>query len=434
MKTRVSQYQPLSYRTLRKQERQSLIARRFVVLFFLAMILEGGLRKWVIPAYGMPLQILRDLIPFLGVLVLLLNSRLKRPPHYFDKGVAFFFIYFVFAVIAAPFSLDSGWFTILLGLRTHFAYIPLVFLVTYGFRDLEEIHKFLSLLVFSSIPILLLALVQNNLPAGHLLNIYASGEAAEAHFGLDSLVRASGTFPYITGMQLYATFITVITFYLWITSEKKIKTLFSFILVLAFFTTLATGSRSSVLWAVIQVALISLVASRYVTRRLGVISLLILCLMGYFLLEIFSGQYLAFSQRLSGSSDIGWRLHADYIQWLAVGFDSFFGNGLGIAHQSVGGKSGLGGFVYESELSRVAYEIGFLGVLFFVAFKLYLIYISFNLALKVKSTQQKFFFAFVGSFFISYFTGSVYSPFSNAAFWLFTGLMISAFRYCWSVK
>jgi len=176
------------------------------------MLYEGAVRKWIFPTLGTPIQVIRDLLLGFALLVLLLNgqkkSSLGQPGQFFW---VFFLAYATLATLQIINPFIPSIFIPLLGLRTHFSYVFLILLLPLYLGSLDRGIKLMIGMLVLAWPACLLAFYQTTQPASHFVNIYASGEEANATFGDAGLVRASGTFAYLTGMGYFAQTISALS-------------------------------------------------------------------------------------------------------------------------------------------------------------------------------------------------------------------------------
>jgi hypothetical protein len=139
----------------------------------------------------------------------------------------------------------------LFGLRAYLLYIPLFWILTDLFPSKMELYKFIRNYSLLIIPVCLLAIAQFFSPPSSPLNFYAAGADKIATFGVgaESVVRVTGTFPYITGLGTYLC--TSLTLLVPLLSLQQpliwyYLTIIELLMVLG--TSFMTGSRSVVLY------------------------------------------------------------------------------------------------------------------------------------------------------------------------------------------
>src|SRR6516162_4155969 len=163
-------------------------------LFFLATLIQGAIRKWVAPGLSLEIEFVRDVLPVLALIICYRQPHLRRQLGRFTgRAATLFWAYAIVAVLDA-WSPSLPVFVILVGIRTHFAYLPLAFLMPAYLKSWRHgLRKFRQLLVLA-VPIFLLSLFQTTQPAGSVWNQYADSTMAVATFSAVDTARATGTF------------------------------------------------------------------------------------------------------------------------------------------------------------------------------------------------------------------------------------------------
>jgi hypothetical protein len=171
--------------------------RRFVVravfFIFLLSLIEGPLRKWFLPGLAGPLTLLRD--PFVIALYAycLVNGMMRTRG---IAGVWLMFAFFTSAIGLFQFLAAGlpawGW---MLGVRTYWLYLPLAFVVAKTFRR-EDIHLFLKLCLWISIPYAFLVAAQYNAPPNAFINLGVGADEGGAVALGDGILRPFGLFTY----------------------------------------------------------------------------------------------------------------------------------------------------------------------------------------------------------------------------------------------
>jgi len=319
----------------------------------------------------------------------------------------------------------------LLGLRTHFAYFPLAFLVPACF-NCDGINRFFKALMLLALPVCTLAIYQSTQPATSWINIYGTGDAPNAMFGDDRLVRATGTFSYITGMGYFAQFAAATSFYLaMIANDGRRVGLAYLTFALALMACFATGSRAAIFGVVFQIILMILFSPplrrRFVQRSLSNLVWVAIGCVGIYMAGAL--QLDAFLERTGEvSGDVGWRVSDLLTEWASVLAESPLGSGVGSGHQQaatfLGGEGGFGGYdsLPESELSRVAWELGILGFLAFGIFRIVSLLYGAMVVKQESKGANSILASFALSTMVPLVTSGIYSPMANALFWLSLGL------------
>ena len=243
----LSTYDPYSHQTtsrLGKFEYKRRFAVRIIFLIFILSLIEGPLRKWFLPSLSGTLTLLRD--PFVIALYVYcfrygLIWKRGTPPK----------LWFWFACVAGMLGLIQylvnshgvlGW---ILGMRTYWLYMPLSFVIAQTFR-MEDVLRFLRLVLILAVPYSVLVALQYNAPASSIINWGASGDAEASVALSDGIIRPFGLFTYLAPNTKYTAFtVAVFISYLLIDRKERSGTLFLLITGLAVATmSVLTGSRS----------------------------------------------------------------------------------------------------------------------------------------------------------------------------------------------
>jgi hypothetical protein len=395
-------------------------------LFFLTTLGQGAMRKWVAPGLSLEIQFFRDMLPVLALIISYQQAHIRRQLGRFTGLAAILF--WGYASVSALETWISGLplFVILVGIRTHFAYLPLAFLMPTYLRSWRHgLRKFRQLLILA-VPIFLLGLFQSTQPVDSDWNRYADPEMAVATFSAVDDVRASGTFAYITEFASFAEICALIAVFLMLTTESKIigRLWNAGILIMAFGAIMASGSRGPA--AVFGAQVLGIVALGFgaraipMRRLLPIVALTVVAVAASVtVLDRQATDFLLRTQTV-GTEDIGWRVYGAFFEWFDVMYQYPLGMGLGAGHQAFYAE--IPGNIWEAELSRLAFELG-LGVLLYIGFKVTLIG---QLLAGVKAMRTRAGRTTLATCAVTLIplivTGSVYEPLTNAAFWAFVGI------------
>jgi len=182
------------------------ILKKFIWLYFFLLIFEGAFRKWFFPALTVPLMIVRDPV----VLVIYLISFRKRQfPINLFVGLTFFLL--ILTMITSLFNASNNLIILFYGLRSNFFYIPLIFIIgkTFDFNDVKLVGK---VILFISIPMTILAIVQFVNPCDHFLNRAVDAVATQIPSAFQR-IRPAATFSYVTGTAQFFTLVSAFIFY-----------------------------------------------------------------------------------------------------------------------------------------------------------------------------------------------------------------------------
>lgn len=177
-------------------------------LYFLLLIFEGALRKWVAPQLSAPLLVIRDPV---AILIIWEAYRTRKWPTRWSVPIILLTV-----LIAGIFSLqitlgDNQFLVGLYGLRSYLLPFPVIFIMGENLND-EDLINFGRCTLWLLLPTCLLALGQYLTPSSSFLNRGAYGEASQIGY-LSTHVRASGTFSFAIGLVHFATLAGAFVFY-----------------------------------------------------------------------------------------------------------------------------------------------------------------------------------------------------------------------------
>jgi hypothetical protein len=398
-------------------------------LFFLTTLVQGAIRKWVAPGLSLEIEFFRDMLPVLALIMCHQQPHIRRQLGRFTGRAATLFWAYASVAVFEVCSPSLPLFVVLVGIRTHFAYLPLAFLMpTYLKSWPHGLRKFRQLLILA-VPIFLLAFFQNMQPVGSVWNRYADPTMDVATFGAVDTVRASGTFAYISEFASFAEICAVITVFFMLTTNRKITDWFwnIGILIMALGAIMASGSRGPA--AVFGAQVLGLAALGYGVRAISMRRLLpfvavtlLAAAVSVAVLERQATDFLLRAQTVN--EDIGGRVDLALFEWFDVMAQYPLGVGLGAGHQAFYAEMLAVGTpdLWEAELSRLAFELG-VGVLLYLALKVALIGQLLGRLKARRSRAGRVMLATCTIILIPLLvTGSVYQPLTNAAFWAFVGI------------
>jgi hypothetical protein len=174
--------------------------RQLLWLYFWLLILEGVLRKWVLPGLASPLLLVRDPIALLAVIW---GWPVIRQPKW-GKPTIFLLsigsISFLLAITVGHGDIATA----LYGSRILLIHLPLIFLYGSLFNR-DDVIKFSWTLAWLSIPMTVLLVAQSNLPSTHILNVAPGGEGTAVFTGALDRFRPPAVFSFINGVSLFYT-------------------------------------------------------------------------------------------------------------------------------------------------------------------------------------------------------------------------------------
>jgi hypothetical protein len=195
------------------QEKTILYIRRLVWLYLVLWVIEGSLRKWVVPQYSNPLLIVRDPVVIL-IYFLALRARVFSWNLFvislaiisvFSVGLSIFVLYDYI-----PMSTILG--VTLYGFRSDFLHLPLIFVMANVLNE-EDAKKIGWWILIALIPMSLIMAAQFQASPESFINRAAGlGEGLQIQAG-GGKIRPAGTFSFISGPIFYLSAATAFLIY-----------------------------------------------------------------------------------------------------------------------------------------------------------------------------------------------------------------------------
>lgn len=364
---------------------------RWGVLFCLVFLLiEGALRKWLLPDFHQWIYFVKD------------SAILGAYLHYFGGRIRAKLPLFPYT----PFNTLLGalvvWGTletfnpslpnlraVVLGMKGYIFYVPLLFMGRDLFSSKAELLTFLRRYVSLSVPLTILGIIQyysppnsiiNRFGAWHPLTVPSPGFFVE---GLGPFVRVASSFSYLTG---YATYLSVLLLLLLallqlreISWRWRVAMLAIFLLALISLPML--GSRFALGVFLVNTAIFLTwnwrVSFDRHLKRMTLLAIAILILLGLTIPPVrtmFSaiwGRTISPDQ-LQDIRDRTLSFFVDPVQWLDEA--GLVGHGIGSTHQGAQVGWGRGPEGLEGETDRVLLELGGIGFILYYLLRISLIF------------------------------------------------------------
>jgi hypothetical protein len=354
-------------------------------VYFLLLIFEGALRKWVLPGLATPLLIIRD-----PIAIYLLFQSIRYGV--FKPGV-YVYILWVLTGIAflATMIFGHGDPTVaVFGARIFVLHFPLIFVIPSIFNR-DDVITMGKWLLWISIGMTILVGLQFYSPQSAWVNKGLTADSEGSGFsGAAGFYRVPGTFSFTNGLSLFYGFVASFVFYFWIDNkDKKVPT---YLLLLASFSLLAaiplSISRTILFEVVMSIAFLLVVAIRNPKFLGSLITIFIvgfMLLIGLSFLPFFQTSTSAFTERFSSANESEGGLEGVFLDRFLGGMVSaifsdqtppFWGMGLGMG-TNAGAKLLTGGTDYlisEGEWGRLIGEMGLILGLSFILLRLYLVF------------------------------------------------------------
>lgn len=418
--------------------------RQATLAAMLLLVLEGALRKWVLPDAQAYLYLAKDLF-LLGAYVGFLATKGIAAPVPQARPLLL-----LLALAAAYGTLEllnpalPSLALAAVGWRSYFFYAPLLFLVPHLFRSLDELYRALRRFALFAAPIAALGVVQFYSPMDSAINAnvqHEPGAGGLVSFGDLNRVRVAGTFAFVSGFASYLLAMGLLVGGLLAATAWRLRSNVALYgaLALAIAAMLATGSRAPVYsviaaaaaYAVAAAAMKDLSFNAVVRACLG--AAVLAAAVGYFFPEPAG----AFYSRATGSSDAWSRLTSPFIEPFAIlEHAGPAGFGIGAAHQSAAFLVGsaypwwTNGIVAEAETSRVMVELGIVGFMLVFLLRVAIAVVALRAALGLKSRPARSLALFLALYVALHVFGAViFNPTANVLYWFALGLLFAICRF-----
>lgn len=182
--------------------------RKLFWLYFLLLIFEGALRKWVAPQLSAPLLIIRDPV---ALWIIWEAYRTKKWPHRWSEILAVLTVLLVGLVIIQSVAGDNPLIAGLFGLRSYLLPFPVLFIMGENLDD-EDLQKLCKFTLWVLLPMTLLEVAQYQSSPSSFLNRGAYEGGGQIGF-VAAHVRGSGTFSFVTGAVSFGILAAAFIFY-----------------------------------------------------------------------------------------------------------------------------------------------------------------------------------------------------------------------------
>jgi hypothetical protein len=348
-------------------------------IYFLLLILEGALRKWVFPGLSSPLLIIRDPVAFWLIIMAIRNGIFPA-----SSALTGMVLIGIIATFTSIFWGHGNLAVSLFGARILLLHFPVIFIIGQVFK-LEDVIKMGKIILWISLPMTVLVALQFYSPQSAWVNRGVGGDMAGGGFsGANGFFRPPGTFSFITGVVAFYSLCACFIVYFWM-SQKGINRFLLFAATTALLMVIPLSISRSLFFGV---ALTLLFTGLAIARNTEYLGKLIVGSVGVFAIfalvgntEIFKTATEAFSSRFETASEHEGGLEGVLIDrffgglWhaLSSAFEQpvfGYGQGLGtnVGSQITTGKMGF--MIAEGEWGRLIGEYGPLMGLMTIFFRL----------------------------------------------------------------
>lgn len=345
------------------------LLKQGIWLYFILLIVEGALRKWLLPGLSTPLLVVRD--PIALLLVLSAWYRGMLPVTIYLQGVV---IIGVLGLLTAIVLGHQNLWVAIFGARVMLLHIPLIFVMGRTFTR-EDVVRIGQVTLWMAIPMAILTSLQFFSPQSAWVNRGVGGSLEGAGFsGAMGYFRPPGTFSFTTGNTLFFGFVSAFVCYFWLESKRVnliLLTAATISLIIAVPFSISRGLFFQVLVCLLFMAIASFRNPRFPTRLFLAAAGMVV--MGVVLREtqFFSTAVDAFNTRFESANNVEGGIDGVLVDrylgglWSALTRSAstdlpFFGLGLGLG-TNAGSMLMTGEVAYlieEGEWGRVIGELG----------------------------------------------------------------------------
>lgn len=201
---------PLRQRINRPMIRHTDVIKKWIWAYFILLIFEGALRKWLLPGLSTPLLIIRDPI---AIVILFMAWKWRILPS--NKFMIIVMIIGIISIFTA-FYLGHGNLPVALyGARIFILHVPLIFIIgqVFSYQDVLKLGK---ICLWISLPMTLLIAFQFYSPQSAWINRGIGGDIRGGGFtGALGYFRPPGTFSFTTGVSQFYSLTGVYIIFFW---------------------------------------------------------------------------------------------------------------------------------------------------------------------------------------------------------------------------
>jgi len=355
-----------------KPRRPLRAVRNLIWAYFWLLILEGVLRKWVVPSLSTPLLFIRDPIPVIALYLAIRERAVKRTIVVYIAG------FLALAMTLAGFYMlpKTPW-VVVYGFRCDFLHLLMIPLIIETFEP-RDIARFTVAMIVVSVPVALLMDWQFHSAPNAWINSGVDGtfkqlDASQGH------IRPPGPFTFTVGPALFYSLLAALIVGAAVDGRgipRPLLLVGTVSLIVAAMYSVSRGLIGQVLIVLTVGLLGALVGNRQALGRyvgVAVAVALVALVVGTSSLmqesvSVFSTRVTITSQQEGGVSGILDRYFGDYVSIIPALRDAPYA-GYGLGYGTNGGAAALTGSVTyllaEREWPRVVYESGpVLGVLY----------------------------------------------------------------------
>lgn len=369
--------------------------RKLIYLYFFFLIFEGAFRKWITPGASSLFVVIRDPIVFLLVV-----RGLKRG--WLNNGYCIVSILLSIISFLLSFSLDRTNLIIqYYGTRIFLLYFPAIFVMG-RILTLEDVYKLGKYIVYLSIPMTILVILQYFSPQSAWVNRGIGGDMEGSGFGgTMGYYRPSGIFSFTQGLTTFLPIVLIFDLIFFYSKKARemanISRNWLFPSLICYIICIPASLSRTVLFETVGCIIFFLIAMALTGnrnfRKTLLLVIIILCLLPLLtsipsiqlFLDVYNNRFEEAST--AEGSVIGGTIFNRYFgAFFRAWFIStpFWGHGIGMATPLALQQMSLN-FVTDEEWTRIIYESGYLLGTGYILLRVFL-----TISLFVKSFRKTF--------------------------------------------
>ena len=233
--------------------------RRLIYLYLFLLLIEGALRKWVLPQLANPLLIVRDPVVILIYLFAIAGGVFPRNRFVISISIIAILSWITGILALLPYlPPEVVIFTTGFGFRSNFLHLPLIFLIPAVF-DAEHVKRIGWWTIIGMIPMSVLMALQFKASPDSFINRAAGLGEGQQIQTTGGKIRPPGTFSFITGTIYYLSTVTAFLLHAAL-SKLEYKNWILFASGLSLIVGIGvSGSRGAVLAVALVVASLSVI-------------------------------------------------------------------------------------------------------------------------------------------------------------------------------
>jgi len=184
---------------LQRRKRVDSMLGKLLWTYFILLIFEGSIRKWIVPSLSAPLLIVRDPI---SVCIVWESIRTHQWPKQWSVITGLLTVVFSLLLVIQIVWWNNVWIAGLYGMRSYLLPFPVAFALG-EYMDMEDVKKIARYTMYIMVVMVFIYTIQYRSSSGSAWNAGAYEGATQIMYAGDH-VRASGTFSYNVGATYFS--------------------------------------------------------------------------------------------------------------------------------------------------------------------------------------------------------------------------------------